>query len=103
MGEGLARPDGHPFEVRHSAGVQVRAQGAAEIAADAYVYFRPLFGGVEPDIALIVADEEDWRSRQPYGLPDLNEDKDQIRPGMLLIPVRSGDFRNTIADHLHQA
>jgi hypothetical protein len=37
----------------------VRAQAAASIAADAHVYFRQLFSGVEPDIALIVADDFD--------------------------------------------
>ncbi|MGC8473201.1 MAG: hypothetical protein ACP5PW_02175 [Candidatus Dormibacteria bacterium] len=102
LGEGLARLDGYPFEVRHSTGVQARAQAAAEVAADAYLYFRPLFGGVEPDIALIVADPADWHSRQPYGLPFFNDGKDQIRPGILVMPAGSGDFWASMADDLRQ-
>jgi hypothetical protein len=102
LGEGLAQLDGYPFEVRHSTGAQVRAQAVAEVAADAYAYFRRLLGGVEPDIALIVVDKEDWQSRQPYGLPFFNDDKDQIRPGILVMPARSGDFWAAMADDLRQ-
>jgi len=59
IGAGLARFGGSRFEVRHSGGALVRAQAAASIAADAHVYFRQLFSGVESDIALIVADDFD--------------------------------------------
>ena len=103
MGTGLVQLGGYPFEVRHSAGALVRAQSAAEIAADAYGYFRRLFGGVEPDIALIVVDQADWQSRQPYGLPFFNDDGGQIRPGILVMPAGSGDFWVAIANDLRQA
>ena len=59
-GSGLAYLGGYPFEVRYSDGALVRARAAADIAADAYVYFSRLFSAVRPDIALIVADETDW-------------------------------------------
>lgn len=52
--EGLAQLAGCSFEVRHSTGVQVGAQGAAEIAADGGAHFRRLFGGVEPDNTTVV-------------------------------------------------
>lgn len=79
MGAGLAQLDGYPFEVCYSTGALERAQAAAEIAADAYVYLCRLLGGAEPDLALIVADRADWHSRQPYGLPFFNDDAGQIR------------------------
>lgn len=66
-GSGLAGLEGYPFEVRHSEGARARATAAADVAAAAYAYFSRLFSAVEPDIALIVADETDWSSRQPYG------------------------------------
>ncbi len=103
MGAGLVQLGGYPFEVRHSAGALARARSAAEIAADAYVYFRRLFDGVQPDIALIVAGQADWRSRQPYGLPFFNDDDGQIRPGILVMPAGSGDFWAAIADDLRRA
>ena len=103
VGAGLARLGGYPFEVRHSGGALVRAQAAASIAVDAYVYFRQLFSGVEPDIALIVADEADWESRQPYGLPFFNDDDGQIRPGILVMPAGSGDFWVGIGEDLREA
>src|SRR5665213_2883497 len=103
IGAGLARLGGYPFEVRHSREALVRAQAAADIAADAYVYFRQLFPGVEPDIALIVADEADWESRQPYGLPFFNDDDGQIRPGVLVMPAGSGDFWVAMGQDLHEA
>ncbi len=102
LGAGLARLGGYPFEVRHSRGALVRAQAAAGIAADAFVYFRQLFSGVEPDIALIVADEADWESRQPYGLPFFDHD-DQVRPGILVMPAGSGDFWVAIGEDLREA
>ena len=92
LGSGLAQLDGYPFEVRYSDGALVRARVAADITADAYAYFSHLFSGVEPDIAVIVAEEADWESRQPYGLPFFNDDEGQIRPGIVVMPAGSGDF-----------
>jgi hypothetical protein len=43
---------GYPFEVRYSDGALARARAAADVAADAYVYFSRLFAAVEPDIAV---------------------------------------------------
>jgi hypothetical protein len=91
LGAGLARLDGYPFEVRYSDGALVRARAAADVTADAYGYFAGLFS-VEPDIAVIVASEADWKSRQPYGLPFFNDDGGQIRPGIVVMPAGSGDF-----------
>lgn len=91
LGSGLAQLDGYPFAVRYSDGALVRARAAAEITADAYGYLAGLFA-VEPDIAVIVASEADWASRQPYGLPFFNDDPGQIRPGILVMPAASGDF-----------
>jgi hypothetical protein len=68
VGSELARLDGYPFEVRYSNGALVRATVAADVAADAYVYFSRLFSAVEPDIAVIVAAEADWPGvNSPYG------------------------------------
>ncbi len=103
IGVGLGQLDGFPFEVRYSDGMGFRAQSLAEIARDAYDYLSHLFGGIEPDIALIVANREDWQSRQPYGLPFFNDDERQIRPGILVMPTQNGDFWNAIADDLLQA
>jgi len=103
MGAELAPLDGYPFEVRYSTGALARARAAADIAADAYVYFRQLFSGVKPDIALIVADESDWGSRQPYGLPFFNDDEGQIAPGILVMPAGTGDFWATIGEDLREA
>jgi hypothetical protein len=103
IGSGLARLEGYPFEVRYSDRAQPRATAAADVAAAAYTYFDCLFAGVEPDIALIVADEADWLSRQPYGLAFFNDDPGQIRPGVVVMPVASGDFWSAIVQHLHDA
>jgi hypothetical protein len=103
LGSGLAHLGGYPFEVRFSDGSLVRAQAAADVAADAYVYFSRLFSGVEPDIAVIVADEADWESRQPYGLPFFNDDDGQIRRGIVVMPAGSGDFWIDIGQDLHEA
>jgi hypothetical protein len=92
LGSGLARLDGYPFEVRYSDGALVRARAAADVAADAYGYLGRLFAGIEPDIAVIVASQADWLSRQPYGLPFFNDDGGQIRPGIVVMPAGSGDF-----------
>jgi len=56
-GSALAGLEGYPFEVRYSEGALERATAAADVAAAAYAYFSRLFSAVEPDIALIVADE----------------------------------------------
>jgi hypothetical protein len=68
VGSELSQLGGYPFEVRYSDGSLVRARAAAaDVAADAHVYFRRLFAAVEPDIAVIVADEADWSGNGPYG------------------------------------
>lgn len=103
MGLGLAQLVGYPFEVRYSEGSLERARTAADVAADAYVYFSRLFSGVEPDIAVIVADESDWKSRQPYGLPFFNDDDGQLRPGIVVMPAGSGEFWIAIGQDLHEA
>ncbi len=103
LGTRLARLDGYPFEVRHSNRALARAKASADLASGAYDYFRRLFSGVEPDIALIVADEVDWESRQPYGLPFFNDDDGQIRPGILVMPAGSGDFWVAIGEDLREA
>jgi hypothetical protein len=92
MGSGLAQLDGYPFQVRYSEGSLLRARASADVAANAYGYFRHLFAGVEPDIAVIVADRSNWESRQPYGLPYFNDDEGQIRPGIVVMPADRGDF-----------
>jgi hypothetical protein len=103
LGSGLARLGGYPFEVRYSDGALVRARATADVAADAYAYFRRLFTGVEPDIAVIVADEADWQSRQPYGLPFFNDDEGQLRPGIVVMPAGSGDFWIAIGQDIRDA
>ena len=103
MGSELARLEGYPFEVRYSDGAVVRATAAADVAADAYVYFGRLFSGVEPNIAVIVVDKADWESRQPYGLPFFNDDDGQIRPGIVVMPAGSGDFWIAMGQDLHEA
>jgi hypothetical protein len=80
IGSGLTRLEGYPFDVRYSDGALTRATAAADVAAAAHTYFDRLFAGVEPDIALIVADQTDWLSRQPYGLAFFNDDPGQISP-----------------------
>jgi hypothetical protein len=103
MGSELEHLGGYPFEVRYSDGSLVRARAAADVAADAYVYFSRLFSGVEPDIAVIVADEADWISRQPYGLPFFNDDDGQIRPGIVVMPAGRGEFWIAMGQELHVA
>jgi hypothetical protein len=103
MGSGLAHLDGYPFEVRYSNGSMTRARAAADIAADAYDYLSGLLPDVEPDIAIIVADQTDWQSRQPYGLPFFNDDDDQIRPGIVVMPAGSGDFWIAMGQDLRDA
>jgi hypothetical protein len=103
LGSGLAHLDGYPFEVRYSDGALVRAMAVAEVAAATYVYFSRLFSAVEPDIAVIVADETDWSSRQPYGLAFFNDDVGQIRPGVVVMPAGAGDFWTAISQDLREA
>ena len=103
LGSGLARLDGYPFEVRYSEGSLVRARVSADITEDAFTYFKRLLPGVEPDIALIVADKADWRSKQPYGLPFFNDDDAQIRPGIVVMPAGSGDFWIAMGEDLRDA
>ena len=103
MGSGLERLPGYRFEVRYSDGALIRARAAADVAADAYDYFSRLFSGIKPDIAVIVADEQDWESRQPYGLPFFNNDDGQIRPGIVVMPAGSGDFWVAIGKDLDEA
>jgi len=104
VGSELPRLDGYPFEVRYSDGALARARAAADVAADAYVYFSRLFASVEPDIAVVVADEADWPGkRSPYGLPFFNDDPGEIRPGIVVMPAASGDFWIAIAQELRDA
>jgi hypothetical protein len=102
IGSGLARLEGYPFDVRYSDGALPRATAAADVAAAAYTYFDRLFAGVEPDIALIVADQTDWLSRQPYGLAFFNDDPGQIPPGVVVIPAASGDFWSVMVHDLRE-
>ena len=102
MGSGLAHLEGYPFEVRYSVGSQARAEASADFAADAYDYLGQLFTEVEPDIALIVANETDWRSRQPYGLPFFNDDVGQIRPGIIVMPAGRGEFWIEMGEDLRE-
>jgi hypothetical protein len=103
IGSGFARLEGYPFEVRYSDGALARTTVAADVAAAAYTYFDRLFAGVEPDIALIVADESDWSSRQPYGLAFFSDDAGQIRPGIVVMPAGSADFWSAIVQDLRDA
>jgi hypothetical protein len=102
LGSGLVELNGYPFEVRYSEGSVVRARAAADVAADAYKYLSPLFSGFEPDIAVIVADRTDWESRQPYGLPYFNDDDDQIRLGIVVMPAERGDFWVAMGEDLRE-
>jgi hypothetical protein len=103
-GSGLPHLAGYPFEVRYSEGSLLRARAAADVAADAYVYFSRLFSGVEPDIAVIVADEADWPGDwSPYGLPFFRDDPGEIRPGVVVMPAGGGDFWTAMAQDLREA
>jgi hypothetical protein len=104
VGAELARLSGYPFEVRYSDGSRMRAAAAADLAADAYVYFSRLFSKTTPDIALIVADETDWPDgSNPYGLPFFNDEHGQIRPGILVMPAGGGEFWMAMAEQLREA
>jgi len=103
VGSELSQLDGYPFEVRYSEGALVRARAAADTAASAYVYFSRLFAAVEPDIAVIVAGEADWSGSGPYGLPFFRDDAAEIRPGIVVMPARGGDFWTEIGQDLRDA
>jgi hypothetical protein len=103
VGSGLSQLGGYPFEVRYSDGSLVRARAAADVAASAYGYFSRLFSAVEPDIAVIVADEADWSGSGPYGLPFFRDDAGEIRPGIVLMPAGGGDFWTGIGQDLRNA
>ena len=103
MGSELSKLDGYPFEVRYSDGSLVRARAAANVAANAYIYFSRLFGAVEPDIAVIVAGEADWSGNGPYGLPFFRDDAGEIRPGIVLMPAGGGDFWKEIGQDIRDA
>jgi hypothetical protein len=103
VGSELPQLAGYPFEVRYGDGALVRARAAADVAADAYVYFGRLFSAVEPDIAVIVADEADWSGNGPYGLPFFNDDAGEIRPGIVVMPAGGGGFWIAMAQDLRDA
>jgi hypothetical protein len=103
VGSNLASLNGYPFEVRYSDGARERALASAEIAAHAYDYFRDLFSGVEPSMALIVANESDWSGRGPYGLPFFRDAPDELRPGIVLMPAGISDFWVGIAEDIRAA
>jgi hypothetical protein len=92
-GSGLPSLEGYPFAVRCSRGSENRARAACDLAADAYAYLNALFGSVQPDIAVIVANEEDWpQSTNPYGMPFFRDGEEEIRPGILVMPADTGSF-----------
>jgi hypothetical protein len=106
VGSGLPHLDGYPFEVRYSDGslALARARAAADVAAQAYVYFSRLFSGVEPEIAVVVADETDWPdSELPYGLPFFRNEPGEVRPGVIVMPAGDGDFWTAMVDDLREA
>jgi hypothetical protein len=80
VGSALAQLGGYPFEVRYSDGSLLCARAAADVAASAYGYFSRLFGGVEPDIVVIVAGEADWSGSGPYGLPFFRDESPRSVP-----------------------
>jgi hypothetical protein len=104
VGSELLHLAGYPFDVRYSDGAVERATAAADVAADAYVYFSRLFSAVEPDIAVVVADEADWPGvNNPYGMAFFRDDAREIRPGIVVMPAGAGDFWIAIAQDLRDA
>jgi hypothetical protein len=104
VGSGLPQLDGYPFDVRYSDGSLVGATAVADVAADAYGYFSRLFSAVEPDIALVVADEADWPGEwSPYGLPFFRNEPGEIRPGVVVMPAGGGDFWTAMVQDLRDA
>ncbi len=101
VGSELPRLHGYPFEVRYSDRARARAEAASEVAADAYGYFSRLFSAVEPDIAVIVADENDWPGiGLPYGLPFFRNEPGEIRPGIVVMAAGGGSFWTKMAEDL---
>ena len=103
VGSELPQLGGYPFDVRYSEGSLVRARAAADVAAEAYVYFSRLFAAVEPDIAVILAGAADWSGNGPYGLPFFRDDAGEIRPGIVVMPAGDGDFWVEIEQDLSDA
>jgi hypothetical protein len=103
LGSELPQLGGYPFEVRYGNGALARATAAAEVAADAYLYFGRLFSAVEPDIAVVVLDEGAWSGSLPYGLPFFRDDAGEIRPGIVVVPAGGGDFWIAMAQDLRDA
>jgi hypothetical protein len=103
MGSGLTILGGYPFDVRYSEGSQSRAEVVSDVMADAYDYLSALLSGFKPEIAVIVVDEGDWESRQPYGLPFFNDDDGQIRPGIIVMPAGVGDFWIALGQDLRES
>jgi hypothetical protein len=103
LGTGLIQLDGYAFQVRHSQGAAERALASADVITDAFGYFSRLFSGIQPEIAVIVADEGDWGSRQPYGLPFFDDDDGQICPGIIVMLAGTGDFWHAIGTDLREA
>jgi len=65
---GLARLDGYLFEARYSVGAEAEAVRLAELAKDAYAYFRRLFPDTEPKITARFLTRADWPVAG-YGVP----------------------------------
>ncbi len=103
IGDGLARLEGGPVEVRCSEGAQTRASIAADLVRDALDFLSPLCAGARPDVALVVAGERDWTSRQPYGLPYFNDDAGQIRPGVLVMSAGPGAYWREMTEAIRDA
>jgi hypothetical protein len=104
VGSALPTLGGYPFEVRYSDGSVARARAAADVAADAYAYFRRLFSAFEPDIAIVVAGEADWPDNgPPYGLPFFRDDAGEIRPGIVVMSAGAGDFWSGMVQDLREA
>jgi hypothetical protein len=89
------------LRARPQASTSIRTEPACFATAD--VYFSRLFSAVAPNIALIVADETDWPSRGPYGLPFFSDDAGEIRPGVVVMSAGGGDFWTAIARDLRDA
>ena len=104
VGSALPQLGGYPFEVRYSEGSLARAKAAADVAANAYVYFSGLFSSARPDIALVVVNEADWPDPgPPYGLPFFRGDPGELRPGIVVMPAGGGDFWTGIGEDIHEA
>jgi hypothetical protein len=104
VGSGLQRLGGYPFEVCCSEGSLGRARAAADVAANAYAYFRRLFSAVEPDVVLVIADQAEWPGTwSPYGMPFFRNQPGEIRSGLLVLPAGRGDLWTAMAQDLRRA